>query len=138
MPAPDRTLRRGLRLIASAYVLVVAVVAGVGFATSSTETILLAAAISLPASVIAIPAYYLSYGLLAQVPGANPSQSTGSVTCDSSGACHGVTSGDPAAWFTCTTEVLGTVALVAAAVLNLVLLRRLIAARRHKPDPTAA
>jgi len=37
-------------------------------------------------------------------------------------------------WFTHTTELVGVLALIAAAVLNAVLLQRLIAAKRHEAD----
>ena len=107
---------------AATYVLVVMVVAAMGFRTESTELILLAAALGLPGSLLAVPGYYLAYGLLALVPGANPSSSSGSMTCSPDGVCHGSITGEPAAWFLITTDALGILALGGAAVLNVVAL----------------
>lgn len=119
-------------LLGSAYVLGVAVIAAAGFLADSTPTILLAALLSLPASVIALPGYYLAYGLLALVPGANPSVSTGSGSCTVDGVCTSSTTGDLAAWFLITTNVLGVLAFTIAAILN-VLALRLLTARRESP-----
>lgn len=120
-----RTNRVGL-----IYVLGVAAVSALGFTSGSTPTILLAALLALPSSVVAIPAYYVVYGLLALLPGANPSSSTGSGSCVPNGDCQVTTTGEVAAWFTFTTEAVGILALTAAALLNAVVLRNLIAARR--------
>jgi hypothetical protein len=119
-----------------AYVLAVAVLATIGFAAGSTATILVASALALPVSLVAVPAYYVAYGLLALIPGANPDSASGSGSCTPAGECTISSTGDPAAWFTATTEVLGVLALVLAAVANVALLR-LIAARRA-PGPTPA
>lgn len=117
-------------LVASTYVLTVAAVATQGFTTESTGTILLAAFLALPSSAVAVPAYYAAYGLLALVPGANPSSSTGSASCSSAGDCQTSTSGDLADWFALTTDVVGILALTAAAVLNVIVLRIVILRRR--------
>ena len=114
------------------YVLGVAAVSTLGFTTGSTPTILLAALLALPLSAVAVPAFYVVYGLLALVPGANPSSSTGSASCAPDGDCHVSTTGDPAAWFTLATEAVGILALTAAALLNAVVLQNLIAARRMR------
>jgi hypothetical protein len=114
------------------YVLSVAAVSTIGFTTGSTPTILLAALLALPSSVVAIPGYYIVYGLLALVPGANPSSSTGSGSCTPNGDCQVSTTGDLAAWFTFATEAIGILALTAAALLNAVVLRNLIAALRTR------
>jgi hypothetical protein len=111
----------------SAYVLGVAAIAGAGFAQDLTWPILLAAALTLPTSIAAVPGYYLSYGLLGLVPGANPSSVTGSASSGPSGTTFSETGG--AAWFTVTTDVLGVLALTVAAVLNVLLLRALITRR---------
>lgn len=92
------------------YALGVAALATNGFTTESTAAILLAAAATLPMSLVALPAYYVAYGLLAQVPGANPSTSSTSA------------SGDLAPWFAVTSDVLGVLALTAAALLNVAIL----------------
>jgi hypothetical protein len=129
---PGAALRPAIRMVAIAYVVAVAVVASLGFIAGSAALILLAAFITLPSSVAALPAYYIVYGLLAQVPGANPSRSSGSGSCTANGVCHSATTGDPASWFTFATDMMGIVLLVAAAVVNVVLLQRLIAARRDR------
>lgn len=120
--------------VGSVYVLAVAVLAAAGFITDSTPPILVAAALSLPFSVIALPGYYMAYGLLALVPGANPSTSsspaTGSGSCTPDGVCSATTTGDPAAWFVLATGVLGVLALTVAALLNLLAFRVLTARRR--------
>lgn len=134
MGLPDRLLSRPFRLVALPYVLTVAAVATLGFTLDSTPLILLAAGLTLPSSVAAVPGYYLAYGLLAQIPGANPSHSTGSGSCTPNGGCHESTSGDAAAWFMHATDLVGILALTAAAALNIVLLQRLLAARQHKAE----
>jgi hypothetical protein len=116
-----------------AYVLVVTLVAALGFVTGSTALILAAVVLALPAGVVALPAFYVVFGLLALVPGANPDTATGTATCTPSGACRAWTSGDPAAWFLVTTEVLGVLALAVAALLNVVLLNLILRARRASP-----
>jgi hypothetical protein len=73
---------------ASIYTLLVAVTAAVGFTTQSASTILIAAGLALPASTLAVPGYYIMFGLLALVPGANPSNSSGSASCTNGGECH--------------------------------------------------
>ncbi|HTW15644.1 MAG TPA: hypothetical protein VMF51_10970 [Nocardioides sp.] len=114
-------------------VAVVAAVAVLGFTTDSTGLILLAAVLTLPAAGIAVPAYYVAYGVLAQIPGANQSRSSGTATCEPDGTCE-TSSGDGlASWFAITTDVVGILALTGAAVLNVVLLRKLVAARTSRP-----
>jgi hypothetical protein len=127
---PDRTLRP--TPLASAYVLTVAGVATLGFTTDSTAAILLAGLLTLPSSVPAIVAYYVAFGLLAQVPGANPSESSGSSSCTASGECHTTSTGDAASWFMFSTDVLGVLALTAAALLNTVAIHFLLAGRRAR------
>ncbi|GAA4701105.1 hypothetical protein [Nocardioides conyzicola] len=126
------------RVAAAAYVVVVATVATVGFTTGSTAGILIAAALSLPASVPAIVGYYLVYGLLALVPGANPDSSTGSMSCTAEGVCSGSSNGDLATWFVVATDAVGIVALTAAAVLNVVLLRMVRRGRRVRGSASAS
>ena len=120
--------------MASIYVLTVAATAAFGFVRESTPTVLLAAALSFPASVIGLPGYYLVYGLLASVTNANPSDASGSTSCTAGGDCTSSTSGDPAVWFQVTTDILGILALTCAAVLNAFLLRRMAEGRRRGPD----
>jgi hypothetical protein len=126
------------RVVAASYVVVVAAVATVGFTTASTAGILLAGSLSLPASVPAIVGYYLVYGLLAQVPGANPDSSSGSMSCTSAGECTGSGSGDLAGWFVVVTDVVGILALTGAAVLNVLLVRMLWRGRRVRGSASAS
>ncbi len=124
-----------LRTVGAAYVACVFGVAALGFFfTDSTFTILLAAALSLPASVVALPGYYAAYGLLALVPGANPSSSSGSRACTAEGICGSTkTVGDPAPWFLVTTDVLGVLAFTGAGLVNLIAVTLLCRQRRRTP-----
>ena len=130
VPRMGRKLR--LTAIEATYALIVMVIATVGFTTGSTSMILLAAILALPSSAIAVPAYYLVYGLLALVPGANPSRGTGSGSCTPAGECQGSTTGDLAAWFAIATEVLGILALTAAGLLNVIAVRSVVTRRRTR------
>ena len=117
------------------YVVVVAVIAAVGVTEQSAGLILFAALLSVPASIVAVPGYYLGYGLLALIPAANPSSSSGSATFAPDGRMlTPVSAGTSAAWFTITTLVLGILALTVAAFVNVLLLRAL-AARRRGNEP---
>ena len=115
----------------AAYVLTVGAIATYGFAADSTAAILAAAALALPTSIVAVPGYYLAYGLLALVPGANPSSSSGSGGCSPGVGCHESATGELAPWFAITTDVIGVLALTAAALLNVVFLR--MHTRRRRP-----
>jgi len=107
-------------------------IATVGFTEESPWPILLAAVLTLPASIVAVPCYYVAYGILALVPGANPSSSTGYGTQSAPGSkVTSVVTGAPAAWFTVTALVLGILTMTVAALLD-VLLFRAFAARRRK------
>jgi hypothetical protein len=118
------------RWVGVVYVLTVVSIATYGFTTESTAAILLAGAVALPTSVPAVIGYYVVYGLLAQVPGANPDSSSGSASCSSSGACQGSVSGDRATWFVFATDLTGILALTVAAVVNVALFRLVIRPRR--------
>jgi len=130
-----RVLGGRLTVRSSLYVGTVAGLAAVGFGLRSPGPIVLAALLALPASLVAVPAYYLGYGLLALAPGANPSSASGSSTVAPDGSAVTTTAGDAVAWFTAATGALGVLALTAAALLDVVLLRRL-AARRRGPVVT--
>lgn len=124
-------------LVAAVYVLVVAVVATMGFVTESTAVIFLAALLSLPASVIALPGYYVVYGLLALIPGAIPSESSGAAACSPDGVdCEWTSTGDLAGWFHVTTDVIGILALTCAAVLNVLGLCIVTARARGRESTT--
>jgi hypothetical protein len=116
----------------SAYLLVVAAIATWGFVAGSTTLIVLAALVALPTSVPAVIGFYVAYGLLAQLPGANPSSSSGGSACSSSGVCRGSVTGDAATWFLLTTDVIGILALTVAALVNVAILRGLRARHRDR------
>ncbi|KQW46992.1 hypothetical protein ASC77_17545 [Nocardioides sp. Root1257] len=124
------------RGLAAAYVLTIATMTTVGFVTDSPAPILVAGVLSLPTSVPAGIGFYVVFGLLAQVPGANPSTSSGSMSCTSAGECHGSSSGEAATWFLVTTDVVGILALTLAAVLNVLIVGRLVRGRRAASDRT--
>lgn len=123
------TTRAG-RVAVLAYVGTVAAIAAVGFSTDSTGAILLAGLLALPTSVPAAIAYYVGYGLLAQLPGANPDSASGSMSCSAAGQCQDSSTGGLATWFAFTADVVGIAALVVSAALNVVLLRTVIRGRR--------
>ncbi len=123
---------------AAGYVLAVAAATTVGFVTGSPAPILLAAAATLPASLLSMPLYYLAYGLLALVPGANPSSASGSASSTADGVVTSHTTGDAATWFTATAHVAGVLLLAAGAVADVVLVRALAAGRRRRGSPRPA
>jgi hypothetical protein len=125
-----------LTLRSLTYVVAASLFAAVGFTEQSPWPILLAALLTVPASMVAVPCYYFSYGFLALVPGAKPSSVSSSTTFAPDGRMVTVTKGMPAAWFTITTFALGILALTIAAYVN-VLLFRALAARRRIKGPVA-
>jgi hypothetical protein len=119
------------------YVVAVASIAAVGFTEQSPWPILLAAILAVPASIVAVPCYYLAYGFLALIPGAKPSSVSYSATFAPDGAgLHPSVLGMPAAWFTITALVLGILALTVAAFVNVLLLRAVSARRRSNVPVT--
>jgi hypothetical protein len=130
VPAPRLRSRLRPTLPSGLYVIGVAVLAAVGFAGDSAWPILLAAALALPASLVTMPAFYVVYGLLAQVPGANPDHAGGGSRMAVHGTVVTWSYGDPAAWFTHTTDVLGVLLITAAAVVDVAIVRAL--ARRRQ------
>lgn len=105
-----------LTVRSSLYVVAVALIAAVGFTGQSAWPILFATMLAVPASIVAVSCYYLAYGFLALIPGANPSSSSGSATFAPDGRMlTTVSTGMPATWFTITTFVLGILALTVAA-----------------------
>ena len=118
-------------LRSATYVGVVALSATAGFIEESPWPILLAGLLTLPVSIVALPCYYLAYGFLALVPGANPSSNSGSGLTSADGTViSSVMTGAPAEWFTITTTCLGILTLTIAAVLNILILRSLVARKR--------
>jgi hypothetical protein len=122
------------------YLAAVAGLATAGFVQGSPGPIVLAAVLALPSSIVAVPCYYLVYGLLALVTGANPSSSSGSGSGSSAspgGSSTTVTTDDTATWFAVTTHVLGVLALTVAAALNVLLVQAVLSRRRGRRAPVA-
>jgi hypothetical protein len=120
------------------YLAAVAGLATAGFVQGSPGPIVLAAVLALPSSIVAVPCYYLVYGLLALVTGANPSSSSGSGSSAAPGdASATVTTDDMATWFAVTTHVLGVLALAVAAAINVLLVRTLLSRQRGRRAPVA-
>ncbi|GAB3594339.1 hypothetical protein GCM10027446_18010 [Angustibacter peucedani] len=117
------------------YVLLVGALAVGWLVTASPGFYLAAAALTLPASVVAVPAFYVGYGLLALVPGASPSSSSGSGFGVTGGGEQVVMNPEdvPAVWFQPTVLALGVALLLLAAVVDVLLVRRLRARRRPLP-----
>jgi hypothetical protein len=126
-----------LTLRSLTYVVAASLIAAVGFTEQSPWPILLAALLTVPASLVAVPCYYFAYGVLALIPGANPSSNSSSTTFAPDGSMVTVITGMPAAWFTITTFALGILTLTIAAYVN-VLLFRAVAARRRSNVPMKA
>jgi uncharacterized membrane protein len=118
------------------YVVAASLIAAVGFTEQSPWPILLAALLTVPASIVAVPCYYIAYGFLALIPGAKPSSVSSSTTFVPDGRMVTVSTGMPAAWFTITTFALGILALTIAAFVNVLLLRALAARRRSNVPVT--
>ena len=117
------------------YVVAVALIAAVGHFQDSPWPILLAALLAIPLSIATVPCYYFVYGVLALIPGANPSSNTGSRGVAADGhTLTSVSTGMPAAWFTITTHLIGILALIVAATGNVLLLQAIAARRRRKVD----
>jgi len=122
----------------TAYLAAVAGLATAGFVQGSPGPIVLAAVLALPASIVAVPCYYLVYGLLALVTGANSSSSSGSGSSSSAGGSSTtVTTDDMATWFAVTTHVLGVLALTVAAAVNVLLVRAVVSLRQGRRAPVA-
>jgi hypothetical protein len=113
-----------LPLTSRLYVAAVTVMAAVGFVAETPVPILLAALLTLPASLVALPSYYLTYGLLAWITGANSETSSGYGGGSADGSVTwSVVMGGPPAWLTLTSGLLGVLALTAAAVTNAAVLQ---------------
>lgn len=120
VPSARPTLRSSL------YVVSTTVIAAVGVIEKSPWPVLVAAFLTLPASIAVVPCYYLIYGMLAQVPGANPSSSSGYGVQNADGTrIVSVTTGAQAPWFVVTTQAVEIIAFTFAAVLMVLLLRAL-------------
>src|SRR5689334_20553282 len=114
-----------LTALEAAYVLVVGVLAAWGWFVSGTPLpILVAAGLALPTSIAALVAFYLSYGLLSQVFGVSNVDAGGASSSSGAQTIHDFSATMLVA------DSLGVLLLMAAAVVNVVLLRRLSARRR--------
>jgi hypothetical protein len=114
-------------------VLGVAVLTVAGFASYSTPALVAALVLTVPASVVTLPAFYVLYGLVSQIPGANPLHSSGS-GLSSDGSVIVVTSGMPAPWLAPTMHTLGVLLITLGAVLNVLLARAVLARRKSGED----
>jgi hypothetical protein len=85
-------------LAEAAYVLCVTAVAAYGFYSESTAQILLAVLLALPMGGPALVGYYMVYGLLAGVSGANPDVARSGGRCTPNGGCESFTTGETAEW----------------------------------------
>ncbi len=112
--------------VEAAYVVAVAVTAATGMLTRTPWLVLFAVVVSLPFGLVAIVGYYVGYGLLALVPGANPSFSSGSGTVGPDGATVWSSTGGQAGWFVVLTGALAITLISVAACANVVLLRAVV------------
>ncbi len=119
------------------YVVVVALLSAFGFVAQTPWPILVAACLTLPASVVALPGYYVAYGLLAWATGANSTEATGSSSSSPDGTITSTVTGSLPTWFSLTTSVLGVAILTGGAIANLYLLRRLRRGRKKAAAPPA-
>jgi hypothetical protein len=116
----------------TAYVVVVLMVAAAGFGSGTPWLILLSIGLALPAGLAALVAYYLAYGLLALVPGANASTSSGSGGVSADGTVVSSTSSsDLATWFAVLTPVLAVLLVAVAAWVNVLGYRSFMKTRRR-------
>jgi hypothetical protein len=129
----DRRQRlRDMGVPGSAYVAAVTLLAIAGFALDSALLLGIAALATLPISIAAVPAFYVVAGLLGLIPGATPDHATGSGYGTSVGQVTTVETGAPAEWYLISIAVIGVAALAVAALLNVLLLRNVTRARRHR------
>jgi hypothetical protein len=117
----------------SVYAVAVGALATAGFAASKTYLILLAGLLTLPSSLVSIPAFYAAYGLLTLLPGAASAQeSSSSGFCAAGRVCEESSTGGGAAWLSYADGALGVLALVGAALVNVVVLRLIMSRRRSR------
>ncbi len=121
----------GLRLTrwSLAYSAAVTAGAAAGFVGHRAWAVVVAALLALPASLVTVPAYYVMFGILALVPGANPTTSTGSGISTPGVGQLTASTGGAAAWFTTCTDLAGILALGVAALLNVALVRAFASGR---------
>jgi hypothetical protein len=124
-------LRGRVTPAALGYIAAVTVLAAVGFAAGRPLLIGVAAIVTLPVSIVAVPAFYVLAGLLGLVPGANPSHASGSGSAGPHGKVVVTQTGEPASWYLVSLDVLGVAVFAAAAVAMMVLLDVVIRWRRR-------
>lgn len=124
-------LRGRLTPAALAYIATVTVLTAVGFASGQPLLIGVAALLTLPLSIVAVPVFYMLAGLLGLVPGANPSRASGSGYVGPHGKVVVTHSGEPAQWYLISLDVLGVAIFAAAAVAMMVLLDLVIRWRQR-------
>lgn len=107
---------------ATAYVAAVAVLSLAGFATGQPVLTGVAALVTLPVSIVAVPVFYVLAGLLSLLPGANPSHASGSGYGGPVGAVVVSQTGAPASWYLVSLAVVGVVVLTLGALANVLLL----------------
>jgi hypothetical protein len=117
-----RWLGRRLTPAALAYIAAVTVLAAVGFAAGRPLLIVVAAVVTLPVSIVAVPALYMLAGVLGIVPGANPSHASGTGYVSARGVEVVTESGEPATWYLVSIGVAGALLLGLAALGNVLLL----------------
>jgi hypothetical protein len=110
----------------------VAALVTAGVLLQSPGPFLLALLLTLPSSLVALPVYYLLYGLVAMIPGANPASSSGKGLSTPDGTTVTVVSGEPALWFTVAMAVLAVLVVAGAAWLNAIGLKAILSRRRSR------
>jgi hypothetical protein len=112
------------------YIAGVAALVAAGVLLQSPGPFLVAVLVTLPSSIVAMPVYYLLYGVVAYLSGGNPSSSSGTGTSAPDGTTVTVVTGEPALWFTVAVGVLAVLVMACAAWANAMGLK-VIRSRRH-------
>ncbi len=120
-----------------AYVALVAALVAMGMVLQTPAPFIVAALLTLPSSIAAVPLYYVLYGVTALIPGANPSSSSGEGGSTPGGGSVSVVTGEPALWFTVSMGVLAVIVMAAAAYANALAIKA-IRARGTAHPPVSA
>jgi hypothetical protein len=117
-------------------VITVAALVAAGMLLQSPGLFVVAAVMTIPSSIAAVPTYYVLYGITALIPGANPSSGSGKGVSTPGGGTVSVVTGEPALWFTVSMGVLAVVVMALAAYANALALKaiRERAGHRHRPE----
>lgn len=119
------------------YVALIAALVAAGMLLQTPGPFIVAAVLTLPASIAAIPLYYVLYGVTALIPGANPSSSSGQGTSTPGGGSVSVVTGLPAPWFTIAMGVLAVIVMAAAAYANALAIKAIRARNTSRPPVSA-